>query len=65
MGFWYFLLLFMGIAFLIAGALKKDVSYAVKIVTMLFVLGVFLITVSIILLMPGSDEIISQLLEGK
>lgn len=63
MGFWYILLLVMGIVFLVAGALKKDVSSAVKIVIMLFVLGVLFIIVSIFMLMPGSDEIISQLLE--
>lgn len=63
MGFWYFLLLFIGIVFLIAGTLKKGVSSAVKIVVMLFVLGALFIVVSFFMLMPGSDEIISQLLE--
>jgi hypothetical protein len=61
MGFWYFLLLIIGIVFLIAGALKKGVSNAVKIVILLFVLGVLFIVVSIFMLMPGSDELISQL----
>lgn len=63
MGFWYLLLLFIGIAFLVIGALKKDVSLATKIVIMLFVLGVFFIVGSLFMLMPGSDEIISKLLE--
>lgn len=63
MGFWYFLLLIMGIVFLMAGTLKKGVSSTVKIVIMLFVLGVLCVVVSVFMLMPGSDEIISQLLE--
>ena len=63
MGFWYFLLLFIGIGLLIAGVLKKDVSYSVKMVIMLFVLGILFIVVSLFLLIPGSDEIISELLE--
>lgn len=63
MGFWYLLLLFIGISFLVIGALKKDVSPATKMVIMLFVLGAFFITGSLFLLMPGSDEIISELLE--
>lgn len=61
-GFWYLLLLIIGIGVLIAGALKKDVSYSVKMVIMLFVLGILFIIVSIFLLLPGSDEIISELL---
>lgn len=63
MGFWYLLLLLIGIAFLVIGALKKDVSLATKIVIMLFVLGVLFIVVALFMFMPGSDEIISQLLE--
>lgn len=63
MGFWYLLLLIIGVGLFIAGALKKDVSYSVKMVVLLFVFGILFIIVSIFLLMPGSDEIISQLLE--
>lgn len=63
MGFWYLLLLFIGISFLVIGALKKDVSLATKMVIILFVLGTFFIAGSLFLLMPGSDEIISKLLE--
>ena len=63
MGFWYLLLLLIGIAFLVIGALKKDVLLATKIVIMLFILGVFFIVVSLFMFMPGSDEIIFKLLE--
>ena len=63
MGFWYILLFFIGITFLVIGALKKEVSLATKMVIILFVLGVFFIVGSLFMLMPGSDEIISKLLE--
>ena len=63
MGFWYFLILFAGIAFIGAGAAKKDVSRSVKIVVMLFILGIVFIFISLVLFMPGSSEIISQLLD--
>ncbi|WP_416143747.1 hypothetical protein [Planococcus koreensis] len=63
MGFWYILLLLIGISFLVIGALKKEVSLATKMVIILFVLGVFFIVGSLFMLMPGSDEIISELLE--
>ncbi|MBB5180425.1 membrane-bound ClpP family serine protease [Planomicrobium koreense] len=63
MGFWYILLLLIGISFLVIGALKKEVSLATKMVIILFVLGVFFVGGSLFMLMPGSDEIISELLE--
>ena len=62
MGFYYLFLLFIGIVFLILGAINKDVSRSVKIVIMLFVIGVLFIITSLILLMPGSSEIISELM---
>jgi len=65
MGFYYLLLLFIGIIFLILGTIKKDVSRSVKIVIMLFVLGILFIFTSIILLMPGSSDIIAGLLKTK
>lgn len=63
MGFWYLLLLIIGVGLIIAGALKKDVSYSTKMVVMLFILGILFIIVSIFMFLPGSDEIISELLE--
>lgn len=63
MGFWYFLLLFLGIALIIVGARKKDVSPSAKIVIMLFILGTTFILASLFMFMPGSAEIISQLLD--
>ena len=62
MGFYYLFLLFIGIVFLILGAINKDVSRSVNIVIMLFVIGVLFIVTSLILLMPGSSEIISELM---
>lgn len=63
MGFWYFLILFAGVALLVVGMLNKDVSRSVKIVTMLLVMGVLFIVVSLIMLLPGSSEIIAQLFQ--
>ena len=63
MGFYYLLLFFIGIVLLIAGALKKDVSRSVKIVIFLFVVGVLFIVMSVLLLMPGSSDIISELMK--
>ena len=63
MGFYYLLLLGIGIVLLMVGATNKDVSRSAKIVMLLFVLGVLFIVVSIILLLPGSSDIISELLK--
>ena len=65
MGFYYLLLLLIGIVFLIVGTIKKEVSRSVKIVIMLYVLGVLFIITSIFLLMPGSSDIIAELLKIK
>ncbi|MGJ3197411.1 hypothetical protein [Peribacillus frigoritolerans] len=63
MGFYYLLLLLIGVVLLIAGALWKDVSWSVKIVIFLFVVGILFIVLAIILLMPGSSDIIAELLK--
>ncbi|MFZ7943452.1 MULTISPECIES: hypothetical protein [Bacillaceae] len=63
MGFYYLLLLFIGVVLLIAGALKKDVSLSVKIVIFLFVIGILFIVSSLILLMPGSSDLIAELMK--
>ncbi|AEB28908.1 hypothetical protein CAR_c01570 [Carnobacterium sp. 17-4] len=62
MGFWYFLLLFIGIALLIAGGLKKGVSREVKLVMIFFVFGSLFVLVSLFMFLPGSAEVVSQLL---
>lgn len=62
MGFYYLVLLFIGIIFLILGAINKNVTHSVKIVILLFVIGLLFIVTSLILLMPGSSEIISELI---
>ena len=62
MGFWYFLILFIGIALLVVGLLNKDVSRSVKIVSMSLIIGVLFVVVSLIMLMPGSSEVVGQLL---
>lgn len=62
MGFWYFLILFAGIALVVVGMLNKDVSRSVKIVSMSLIIGVLFIVISLIMLLPGSSEIIAQLL---
>ena len=63
MGFWYFLILFVGIALLVVGLLNKDVSRSVKIVSMSLIIGVLFVVVSLIMLMPGSSEVVGQLLQ--
>ena len=63
MGFYYLLLLLIGVVLLFAGALWKDVSWSVKIVIFLFVVGILFIVLAIILLMPGSSDIIAELLK--
>ena len=63
MGFWYFLILLIGILFVIVGALNKDVSRSVKIVIMLFIFGFLFIIVSLFMFLPGSAEFISELLK--
>ncbi|WP_445506195.1 hypothetical protein [Niallia sp. 03190] len=63
MGFWYILMFIIGIVLIITGALKKDVSFSVKIVILLFFLGILIIISSLILLLPGSSDIISELLK--
>ena len=63
MGFWYFLILFIGIALLVVGLLNKDVSRSVKIASMSLIIGVLFVVVSLIMLMPGSSEVVGQLLQ--
>ena len=63
MGFWYFLMLFVGIALLVVGLLNKDVSRSVKIVSMSLIIGVLFVVVSLIMRMPGSYEVVGQLLQ--
>lgn len=54
MGFWYFLILFIGL-FLIGKALISKKRYC------LILVGLLCITFSIFMFSPGSDEIISNL----
>ena len=63
MGFWYLLLLLIGIVFIIVGVTKKGVSGEVKAVILLFVIGVLFIVGSVLLLMPGSSDVIAELLK--
>lgn len=58
MGFWYFLILFIGIALLVVGLLNKNVSRSVKIASMSLITGGLFVIVSLIMLMPGSSEIV-------
>ena len=62
MSFWYFLILFIGIALLVAGGLKKGVSREVKLVMILFIFGSLLVLISLFMFLPGSAEVVSQLL---
>jgi hypothetical protein len=62
-GFYYLLLLLIGVVLLVVGALWKGVSWSVKIIIFLCVVGILCIVMAIILLMPGSSDIISELLK--
>ncbi|WP_407390619.1 hypothetical protein [Carnobacterium jeotgali] len=63
MGFWYFLILLIGIALIAVGMLNKDASRSVKVVSMMFIIGVLFIVISLIMFLPGSSEIMAQLLQ--
>ena len=63
MGFWYFLILFVGIVLIVVGMLNKDVSRSSKVVSLLFIIGILFIASSLIMFLPGSSEIIAQLLQ--
>lgn len=62
MGFWYFLLLFLGIALFVAGGLKKGVSREVKLTIIFFIFGSLFVVVALFMFLPGSAEVVSQLL---
>ncbi|GIN74495.1 hypothetical protein J14TS2_49700 [Bacillus sp. J14TS2] len=63
MGFYYLLLLIIGIVFIMLGAFHKDVPRPIKIVIFLFVIGTVFIVMALILLLPGSSDIIAELLK--
>jgi Ca2+/Na+ antiporter len=44
-------------------ALKEDVPRSIKLVIFLFVIGVVFIVMSLLLLLPGSSEVIAELLK--
>ncbi|MBM7586029.1 high-affinity Fe2+/Pb2+ permease [Bacillus pakistanensis] len=58
MGFWYFLILFIGLFLVIKGILMKK---PVKKISLVF-MGLLCISFSIFMFSPGSAEIISDLL---
>lgn len=63
MGFWYLLLLLIGIILIIIGLNKIRVAKAMKDAVILFIFGGLIIIGSILLLMPGSSEVIAELLK--
>lgn len=63
MGFYYLLLLLIGVILIVVGALWRGVSPSIKIVMMLFIVGIHFIIISIVLLMPGSSDILAELLK--
>ena len=62
MGFYYLLILFIGVVLLVGGSIKWVVSRSLKSVFYLFVFGILLITTSLFLLTPDSSEIIYYLI---
>ncbi|WP_082232932.1 hypothetical protein [Halobacillus massiliensis] len=64
MGFYYLFLLVIGIVLIVIGALKNDVPRSVKIVIFLFVIGIgFIVMALALLLLPGSSDVIAELLK--
>ncbi|WP_413305472.1 hypothetical protein AA0X95_03630 [Bacillus sp. 1P10SD] len=61
MGFYYLLLLFIGVVLLGVGVLKGFFA-PVKKSMLLSVTGIVFIVTSLLLLMPGSSDVISKLL---
>ena len=51
-------MLFIGIALLVVGLLNKNVSRSVKIASMSLITGGLFVIGSLIMLMPGSSEIV-------
>ena len=54
-------MLFIGIALLVVGLLNKNVSRSVKIASMSLITGGLFVIVSLIMLMPGSSEIVGYI----
>jgi multisubunit Na+/H+ antiporter MnhG subunit len=62
MGFYYLLILFIGVVLLVVGTFKWVVSRSVKNVIYLFVFGILLIAISLFLLTPVSSDIIYNIM---
>jgi uncharacterized membrane protein HdeD (DUF308 family) len=62
MGFYYLLILFIGVVLLVGGSIKWVVSRSVKKSLYLLVFGILLIATSLFLLTPDSSEIIYNLI---
>lgn len=65
MGFWYMLMFVTGILLIIIGLTRKDVSRSVKIVILLFIIGIVFMIFSLILFLPGSSYLLDELLRVK
>ncbi|WP_445783403.1 hypothetical protein [Sporolactobacillus caesalpiniae] len=63
MGFWYLLTFLIGVLLLVIGALRHDVPRSIKIVILLFGFDLLLVAGSVVLLLPGSDMLLSELLK--
>lgn len=60
-GFWYILLFLIGIVLFVFGITRKSVSKDVRIVILLLIFGVLFVLGALILLLPGSSDILSTL----
>lgn len=65
MGFWYMLMFVTGILLIVIGLTRKDVSRSVKIVILLFIIGIVFVIFSLILFLPGSSYLLDELLRVK
>ena len=62
LGFWYILLLLIGVMLVLFGLTRKSVSKDVKFAIISITFGIILVICALLLLLPGSSDLISTLL---
>ena len=65
MGFWYFLILFIGIFLIVMAFLKRTINTVKKLIMLLLLLlGICIIAFSLFMFQDGSAEIVDNLLKS-
>ena len=65
MGFWYILLFLIGVMLVVFGINRKLVSQDVKTAIFSITVGIILVICALLLLQPGSSDVLSKLLRIK